>query len=77
MQRQRYFPPRGTTTRRVFIAAIVVLAVGLFIAGVVGPVLVAGGADPRPFAAAMSVSTYLATALVIGWLVWFVLRKPP
>lgn len=44
--------------------------------GVVGPVLVARGADPRPFAAVMLLVTYPAMAQVIGWLVWFAMRKP-
>jgi hypothetical protein len=75
MDREKNFPPKGTTTRTVFVGAIVALSVALLLAGVFGPMFTVGEADPRPWVAVLSTVTYLVMFAVAGWLVWMVARR--
>lgn len=74
MERQRHFPPRGWTTRKVFIAVIILLGFGMLAASLVGPYFAVEETDPRPWAAVISGVTYLAMIAVIAWLVWLIMK---
>lgn len=74
MERQQRFPPKGWSTRKVFIAVIVVLGFGMLAASLAGPMFAVSETDPRPWAALISGVTYLAMIAVIAWLVWMIFR---
>lgn len=77
MSTQNRYPPKGSWTRRFFLYAIVVMTVVFALAHLVGPLLMAGEGDPRPFVALLP--PIYATVLILGvlWIAWFVwVRKP-
>jgi hypothetical protein len=75
MNRQTHFPEKGTVTRKIFFGVIAALAVAFLVGMVFGPALTAGGADPRPYAAILSLATYIALFAALGWVVWTVFRR--
>jgi hypothetical protein len=56
--------------RRYFIIGVVLTSAALLLAGVLGPLFVGAGADPRPLMAALPFIYVPVLLLGVGWLLW-------